>query len=322
MSDPTSAQPAPQPDSQPVPEHPVTPAAPGYAGPQPGYPVQPGYPTQPGHPGPGPAKPSNGLATAGFVLGLLGFLGSFIPLLNIGGIVVGIVGVILAAVGLVKAKKLAGAGRGLALTGIILGGLALVVGVVINVAFVGAVNDALDDATTTTVLTPTATASDGDVSSDEQTSDEATPDDESTSDDEVGTTRDNPAPLGSAISDDDWTVTVNSVKTIKKDKYDQKAAKGSVLLLVNVTATYTGDDAQGDSAWANVKFVSADGTTVDSSDGSTLFIAEDAFDNLKTVYNGGSVTGDEIIEVPADWQDGVLAVSPAMFSDDTFVAVK
>jgi hypothetical protein len=30
-----------------------------------------------------------------------------------------------------------------------------------------------------------------------------------------------------------------------------------------------------------------------------------------------------LLEVPADgWQDGVLAVSPGMLSDDTFVAVK
>ncbi|WP_407345546.1 hypothetical protein [Pengzhenrongella phosphoraccumulans] len=40
-------------------------------------------------PQPAPAKASNGLATAGFVLGLLGLLGSFIPVINVGGIVLG-----------------------------------------------------------------------------------------------------------------------------------------------------------------------------------------------------------------------------------------
>lgn len=58
-------------------------------------------------------------------------------------------------------------------------------------------------------------------------------------------------------------------------------------------------------------------------EGSTLFIAEDEFDSLTTVYGGASVKGDQMLEVPADdWKDGVLAVSPGMMSDDTFVALK
>ena len=40
----------------------------------------------------GTAKGSNGLATAGFVLGLLGLLGSWIPVLNILGIILGVLG--------------------------------------------------------------------------------------------------------------------------------------------------------------------------------------------------------------------------------------
>ena len=90
-----------------------------------------------------------------------------------------------------------------------------------------------------------------------------------------------------------------------------------------MTATYNGNDEQGSTPWATVKFVSPDGTTVDTTSGSTLFIAENEFDSLKTVYNGASIKGDQMLEVPAkSWQDGVLAVSPGMFSDDTFVAVK
>ena len=54
-----------------------------------------------------------------------------------------------------------------------------------------------------------------------------------------------------------------------------------------------------------------------------MFIAENGFDSLKTLYDGASDTGDLLLEVPADsWKDGSLAVSPGMFSDDTFVAVK
>jgi hypothetical protein len=267
-------------------------------------------PQQVGPPTPVQAKGSNGLATAGFVLALLGFLGSWIPVLNIVGMILAVVGAILAAVGLAKSKK-AGAGKGLAIAGLVLGVLAVIIAVVINVAFVNAVDDAVDETTNTSVEAP-ADSADG-----------AGSDDQAASDKDLGTTRDNPAPLGSAITGDDWTVTVNSVKTVDTDSIGQTPAAGSTLLVVNVTATYKGDDEQGDSAWASVKFVTADGTTIDSTSGSTLFLADGEFDSLKTVYSGASVKGNEMLEVPAEsWQDGVLAVSPGLLSDDTFVALK
>jgi hypothetical protein len=256
------------------------------------------------------AKGSNGLATAGFVLGLLGLLSSWIPVLNIVGIVLGVIGVVLAAVGLAKSKKV-NAGRGLAIAGLVLGVLAVIIAVLINAVFVSAVDKAVDETTNTSVDAPS------------DSGDKAASDDEADSDAELGTTRDNPAPLGSAISGGDWTVTINSVKTISEDSIGQTPAAGSTLLAINMTATYKGDDEQGATPWANVKFVSADGTTIDSTGGSTLFMAENEFDSLKTVYNGASVKGDQLLEVPADsWQDGVLAVSPDMLSDDTFVAIK
>lgn len=257
-----------------------------------------------GQPTPGPSGGSNGLATAGFVLALLGLLGSWIPFLNIVGILLAVIGLVLAGVGLAKSRK-TGTGKGLAIAGLALGGLALVVAVVVNVAFVGAVDEAIDETTGTSVKAPGGSDNGESGSSD------------------LGTTRDNPAPLGSEISGGDWAVTINSVKTADQDSMGQKPASGSTLLVVNMTATYTGDDEQGDSAFVTVDFVTPDGTTIDSTSGSTFFIAENEFDVLKKLYNGASVKGDQMIEVPADsWKDGVLAVSPDMLSDDTFVAVQ
>jgi hypothetical protein len=272
-------------------------------------------PTQAPHAGqhaPVPEKGSNGLATAGFVLGLLGLLSSWIPFLNIVGIILGVIGAVLAAVGLAKSKKV-NAGKGLAIAGLVLGALAVIIAVLINAVFVSAVDKAVEETTSTSVEAPS------DAGDEAASDDEAAPDAEL----ELGTTRDNPAPLGSAISGDDWTVKINSVKTISKDSIGQTPAAGSTLLAINMTATYNGDDEQGSTPWATVKFVSADGTTIDSTSGSTLFMAENDFDSLKTVYNGASVKGDQLLEVPADnWRDGVLAVSPGILSDDTFVAVK
>lgn len=231
-------------------------------------------------------------------------------MLNILAILLGILGAILAAIGLGKSKK-AGSGRGLALAGLILGVLAVIIAIVINVAFVNSVDDAIDTTTNTTVETPADSA------------DAAASDAGAASSEEIGTTRDNPAPLGSAITGGDWTVTVNSVKTADEDSIGQTPEAGSTLLVVNLTATYNGDDEQGASAWANVKFVTADGSTIDSTDGSTLFLADDSFDSLKTLYGGASVTGDTMLEVPsAGWKNGVLAVSPDLLTDSTFIEVQ
>jgi len=279
--------------------------------------AQPTPPPPPAYTPP-PAAPRNGLATAGFVVALLGLLGSFIPVLNIGGMILGVVGAILAVVGLTKVKTV-GVGKGLAIAGIVLGGLAVIIAIIVNVLFVAVVKDSVDEVTDTTVQVP------ADSSDDAAGDDEGESDDEGKSDEkaaEVGTSRSNPAPIGSAISGGDWTVTINSVSTVDKDSMDQTAEAGKVLLLINLTATYTGTDEQGDTAWASVDFVSADGTTYDGLDESGFFIPEDQFDSLTTLYEGGSVTGNKILEVPENWQDGVLAVSPALFKDDTFVAVK
>jgi hypothetical protein len=271
---------------------------------------QPTYAPHAGQDARGPEKGSNGLATAGFVLGLLALLSSWIPVLNIVGIILGVIGVVLAAVGLAKSKKV-NAGKGLAIAGLVLGALAVIVAVLINAVFVSAVDKAVEETTSTSVEAPS------------DAGDEAASDDKAAPDAELGTTRANPAPVGSAISGDDWTVKINSVKTINEDSIGQTPAAGSTLLAIDMTATYNGDDEQGSTPWATVKFVSADGTTIDSTSGSTLFIAENEFDSLKTVYNGASVKGEQLLEVPADnWRDGVLAVSPGMMSDDTFVAVK
>jgi len=268
-------------------------------------------PTAPGEPAPAPVKGSNGLATAGFVLGLLGFLGAWIPVINIGGIILGVLGVILAAVGLGKAKRV-DAGKGLSIAGLVLGGLAVIIGIVINVAFVNAVDDAVDDVTDTTVQTPADTSGkDADKAKDDG------------ADKKLGTDREHPAPLGSAVTGGNWTVKINSVKTAKQDSLGSAPAPGHILLVVNLTATYKGDDPQGETPFASVHFVGDDGKAIGTTDGSTLFIEDDSFDSLSTVYAGGKVRGNQMIEVPADgWQNGVLAVSPDILSDDTFIALK
>ncbi|WP_407345545.1 hypothetical protein [Pengzhenrongella phosphoraccumulans] len=192
--------------------------------------------------------------------------------------------------------------------------LALIIGIIVNVAFANAVNDATD----TSVEAPAKSAEDTATDTATEAATEA-----ATVDDAVGTSRDNPALLGSAIIGGDWTVTTNSVTTADADSIGQAPQAGSTLLVINITATYNGTDSQGATAWANVDFVTAEGTTIDGLGGSTFFMPDAQFDSLTTLYEGASVTGNKMIEVPADgWQNGVLVVSPDLLSDKTFVAVQ
>jgi len=78
-----------------------------------------------------PAQPTNGLAVAALVVGILAFLGSLVPILGIGAILLGVVGVILGIVGLTKHY-----GKGMAIAGVVLSAIALIIGS-IQLAVVG-----------------------------------------------------------------------------------------------------------------------------------------------------------------------------------------
>jgi hypothetical protein len=95
----------------------------GYQGQQPGYQGQYAQPVQP-YPYAAPGAPvSNGLATTGGILGIVGFVAGWIPLFGIlFGIVLGILAIVFGSIGLSRSGKLPGAmGRGMAITGLVLG---------------------------------------------------------------------------------------------------------------------------------------------------------------------------------------------------------
>lgn len=66
------------------------------------------------------AAPSNGLATGGFVCGLVGFVLGFVPFIWVAAIVLVVVGLILSAVGIARAGKIGGTGRGLGIAGLVI----------------------------------------------------------------------------------------------------------------------------------------------------------------------------------------------------------
>ena len=142
---------------------------------------------------------------------------------------------------------------------------------------------------------------------------------------EVGT-RQNPAAIGSTIEGDDWTVVINSVTldatdaVLAANQFNEAPDAGTEYIIVNYTATYTGEDADGQvPAFVTVDYVTADGVTVDGLD--KLIVAPDAIDSMSTLYTGASATGNKAIQVPSP-AAGVIAVSPGMIADNVFVAIK
>lgn len=96
---------------------------------------------QPAYPNPGYGAPvvkqSNGVAVASLIIGILSLITVCLSPL-------GIVAVVLGFVGLGKAKKIGGAGKGMAIGGIVTGILALIVAVLLAVLVVFAA-DKVDD---------------------------------------------------------------------------------------------------------------------------------------------------------------------------------
>lgn len=106
----------------------------GYPPPPPGY----GYPPPPPQPyagyAPPPQAPRNGLGTAALVLGLLSL--PAVLLLGIGGAILGIPAVILGVLGRNRAKRGEANNAGVATSGVVLGALGIVLGIVAIIAFI------------------------------------------------------------------------------------------------------------------------------------------------------------------------------------------
>jgi hypothetical protein len=89
--------------------------------------------------------PSNGLATASLVLGIIGVVFAVIPILGVIGAVIGGVGLLLGIFGFLASGK-HGVGKGKSIAGLVLGVASIVVFIVISAATVAAVNTAVDGA--------------------------------------------------------------------------------------------------------------------------------------------------------------------------------
>lgn len=202
-----------------------------------------------------------------------------------------------------------------------------IVGTVIGfVVFIAVVDSAFDEAFSedTQVASP---PEDSDVEDNNGAAVEAEPVEEDAASEGSGEgTRANPLPIGSTIVTEDWEVTIDSVDLdataeLSDHTFNDVPDAGNGYILVGMTATYVGDDPEGASPWATVKFVTSSGNTFDSTD--SFVVADDSFDSMETLYEGASTSGYKALEVPLeDIENGTLRVSADLFADDKFFAVQ
>src|SRR5690606_35709970 len=143
------------------------------------------------------------------------------------GLILGLAAVALGVIALVKRQS-----KGLAITGTALGAVALIVSLIatlvagaLTAAVVGAASEVAEQAE----VTAPGVESDGAESSDQGT-------------------RENPYPLGTLVSSDDWDVTITSFTPNVTDEvaaanmFNEVAPEGSQYAMIEASATYKGAD--------------------------------------------------------------------------------
>lgn len=268
-------------------------------------------------PTPAPAqreKEKNVLGLVAFIVAVIGFIFACIP----GALIVGWVLLPIAFILALVSLFFAGKSKTFGVIGLILSVVGTIVGVVVFLTVVATSFEEAFSGDETTVVVPGETSEDGEPAADGSAAEAASADQG---------TRANPYPIGTAITQGDWTVTINSVdldaaaQLTAENLFNDAPDDGTTYALINMTATYNGTDPDGESVWATLAYVTVDGNTIDGT--AKFLVAPDAFDSLGTLYEGASVTGNKALQIPADTAgDGVLVVSPTMMGDKVYVAVK
>jgi uncharacterized membrane protein len=71
------------------------------------------------------APPSNGIGTAAGVVGIIAIVLIFIPYLDFLGVVLGLLAIVFGGLGVSRANRMGGRGKGMAVTGLVLGIIAV-----------------------------------------------------------------------------------------------------------------------------------------------------------------------------------------------------
>lgn len=284
--------------------------------PPPGYdPGGPGY----GYQQPAPVQPKKGLGITAMVLGIVALVLAFVPVIAILSFILGPAAVVLGIIAFVKRN-----GHGQGIAGIITGALGFIIAI-LGFALFGTFISAVEEEPEAEVSEESEAEA-----AEEQAEEEA---EASTAQEEEGEepapaedpgdegSRDNPLPIGEAVSSDEWEVTINNItrnaddEVAAENQFNDPSPEGSSYALVNITATYLGDDSEMPLLSTEVSYVSESGETVNAFD--HLAIAPDEFDSMTELYNGGTEQGNVAIAIPDD-DEGTIRVRLGIFNSEDY----
>lgn len=245
----------------------------------------------------------NVVALIAMIVAIVGFIFACVP----GALIVGWVLLPIAFVLSIVSLFLKGGRKWMGVVGLVVSIIGTIVGFIVFFAVIATAFDQSFGSGDTTVSQPV-----------EQDAEPAA-DAEEPADAAAEGTRENPFPLKSAISNEDWTVVINSHTVdgnpiVAKNGFNDAAPAGSHYEVVNYTVTYNGAES-GMAAEAQIAAVTSAGNVINSYD--KLVILDDGF-GLDEMYKGASATGSEAFLVP-DGETVLLRVTPGMFADKVFV---
>ncbi|MGN7977897.1 hypothetical protein ACTJJ4_10010 [Microbacterium sp. 22195] len=277
-----------------IPNPPAGAPAPQFPPPVPPVGVQPPTP-----------KKTNVVAMVAMIVAIVGFIFACIP----GALIVGWILLPIAFILSIVSLFLKGDRKWMGIVGLIVAVVGTIVGFIVFFAVVATSFNNAFGSGETTVSQPVEKPADDAKGADEKKPAEA-----------AQGTRENPYPLSSQISNDDWTVVVNSVNTdgnpvvADANQFNDQAPAGSHYEIVNYTVTYNGGK-KGLAAEVQVAMVTSAGNVVNSYD--NLVMLKDGF-GLDEMYKGASATGSVAFAVP-DGDAAVVRVTPGLLADEVFV---
>jgi hypothetical protein len=255
-------------------------------------------PAGPGYYPPPPPPPQNGFGTAAFVLGLLGLLFSFIPLIGVIAWPLVLLALVFAAIGLSRARDRRATNKGLTIAGLVCALLGLGICILYAALFSAAVSNAPSTGprATTGYAAPAPSAQGGGVAA--------------------------TARIGDEVQDGSFTFKVTNVETGAQalgDSFLRSEAQG-MYVLVHVTVTNIGTESALFTS-GNQTLLDAQGREFDADAGAALMNVPDSESFLTTINPGNSVNGVLVFDVPEGVAPTYIELHDSMFSSGVLVSL-
>jgi hypothetical protein len=258
----------------------------------------PQYPAGPAYYPPRP--PQNGFGTAAFVLGLLGLLFSFIPIIGVIAWPLVLLALVFAAVGLSRVRTGRANNKGMTIAGLV----CAVLGLVICIVYAAAFGAAMSSTPTPTPQTPAYDAAPMPNTSSE------------------GSARAISAGIGDQVQDGSFTFTVTDVQTGVQalgESFLRTEAQGE-FVLVHVTVTNVGADST-TFMGANQTLLDTQGREFTADSSAAVMNVPDSASFFTPINPGNSVDGVLVFDVPEGLSPAAIELHESMFSGGALVSL-